>query len=243
MVAAALPAVALAVQGREVDGEEAQAAQRHQGVDPIGGEPRAVGEHGRRQARVLDGAHLVDEAPVGGGLVVVDHEHRLQRVAPGGELAHDPLVERGGHEVILPGRDRHRAEVARLVAHRVRLQRDVLEPELPGRLDVPRQQPPFGRQPGVRGRQGERQRAAQQAAQGVVAGLPRRQRAIGQRIVDPVRAEVEEGVRLQLRGPPHARSGRGQDGQGCALHRVVPGQRLATLRCTDGTRRASRSQA
>ena len=204
MVAAALAAVALAVERREVDREEPEPAHLDQGVDAVRRQPRAVGEHGRRQTRRPDRPHLIDEPLVRRGLVVVDHEDGFDRVAVGRELADDPLVELGRHEVVLARGDRHRAEVAGLIADRVRLERDVLQT---GTRAPARRRPAAATLPrrGARARRGRAGRSPACRRAGRAAPLVPRlaveQRAVGQRVVEPVGPDVEERVDLELRGP------------------------------------------
>ena len=194
------------------------------------GETGAVGEHRRRQSRLANRLHLLDEALVGGGLVVIDHEHRFDGVAPGGELAHDVAVELHRHEVRLARRHRHGAEVARLVAHRVRFERDVLEVETARLVDRRRHQPALPAEPiADLGRElVRRDGAGQQRPQLGVAGLGFTQGPIGERVVDAVAADVQVGATLQRFGCRRSLAGDRQ--QGRPVHRFlsrVLGSRMA----------------
>jgi hypothetical protein len=207
---AGLAGIALAVESREVDREEGEAAEVADGVHPRRREPPAVGQHRGLEAVAAQDPHLLDERAVDRRLVVVDHRDPDDGVAELGELAGDLLVELERHEVRRPGVGRDRAEVAALVADGVGLERDVLEqeprPRVPRLLDQPTvlgEQPPRRR-----GELLERRLAERERAQLGVPGSVGKQRSIRQRVVDATGLEVEEGLRSEAAGRgPGARSG------------------------------------
>jgi hypothetical protein len=220
MVVAAVLAIALAVEGGDVDRQIAQTAHLHQRVDALRRQAGAVGERRGRQPRLPDAPHLVEEPGVEGGLVVADHEHRFDRLAERGDFADDALVGLGGHEVGFARRHRHRAEVALLVADGVGFEGDVFEVIAPRQVGL-RVHQPAGR--------GQRLQvvvqhqvvclAVDQQPQPRIARSALDQGLVGVRVVEPVVGDVEIWARPPGHpGPGHESSLGRENGQGCGRH-------------------------